>query len=39
MPDKLPEKKLSIICCDVDVDDPNKSFQFCKPVSVDVSYE
>jgi len=39
IPDKLPEKYASTICCDVWVEDPSKSVQLFNPVSVDVSYE
>ena len=38
-PDKLPEKYASTICCDVCTEDPNNSFQFRNPVSVEVLYE
>ena len=38
IPDKLPEKYASTICCDVCTDDPNKSFHVLNPVSEEILY-
>ena len=37
-PDKLPEKYASTICCEVCVDEPNKSVHVRNPVSLEVVY-